>query len=233
MKTFYRQWLASALAAAWLTGCSSTGYQKSDAAAGSMEMAAAEVQAENRAMEATLAALDDLIHKPSADLKPQFERFGAALDRLMEAEKRNEKSADRIGRTSAAYFETWDRELASINYGRIRSENVSRKTQVSGQFNTVNRRYRETQAVVQPLLVYLQDIRTALSADLTAGGIAANKDFADNADKNARKVQTALERLADDLADSGMRMSSIVAQTGSAQGGTSDTSESHRADASR
>ena len=70
----------------------------------------------------------------------------------------------------------------------------------------------EVQGVVQPLIGYLQDIRRALNADLTSGGLESVKSIATNANENAGKVQTALKQLASDLTLSSARVSSIVAQ---------------------
>jgi hypothetical protein len=127
---------------------------------------------------------------------------------------------------SAEYFQNWDKETSEIKYEAVRDQSVSRKTQVSNEFNTVNQRYRENQAVIEPLISYLQDIRTALGTDLTIGGIQSVKPLADNAEQNARKVQTALARLTDELSASGARMSSVSAPDTQPKGGVSDVSES-------
>jgi len=112
-----------------------------------------------------------------------------------------------------------------MKFDAVRDQSVSRKTQVSNEFNTVDQRYRENQAVMGPLISYLRDIRTALSTDLTAGGIQSVKPLADNAQQNARKVQGALAHLSDELSASGARMSSIMPQETPARGGVSDTPE--------
>jgi hypothetical protein len=212
-----------ALLSAW--GCASTSYKTGDAASASLQRAGMEIQVESRNIDFTVAALDDLINRPAPDLKPQFARYNMALDRLVVASRRAQKSADEAHKKSAAYFESWDKKTADIKFDAVRDQSVSRKTQVSTEFNTVNQRYRENQAVMEPLISYLQDIRTALSTDLTAGGIQSVKPLADNAQQNARKVQSALARLSDELTDSGMRMSSIIPENTQARGGAAEVIE--------
>ncbi|HXT09965.1 MAG TPA: DUF2959 family protein [Candidatus Angelobacter sp.] len=209
----------------YFTGCASTNYKKADAASESLQKAAMHIQVESHAIDVTLVSLDDLVNKPAPDLRPRFDRFSAALDRLVAASDHAEKAAKVADEKSVEYFRDWDKETANIKYEAVRDQSVSRKTQVSSEFNTVNQRYRENQAVIEPLISYLQDIRTALSTDLTMGGIQSVKNLADNAEQNARKVQEALARLSDELAVSGERMSSMTPQTESAQGGVSDTTE--------
>lgn len=114
-----------------ICGCASTNYQRADAAGASLHKASAEIQAESRAIDVTLVAMDDLVNKSGPDLKPQFTRYGAALGRLVAASKRAQKSADVAHQKSAEYFENWDKESADIKYEAVRDKSVSRKTQVS------------------------------------------------------------------------------------------------------
>jgi hypothetical protein len=208
-----------------ICGCASTTYKKADAASESLQKAGKQIQVESYTIDLTLVALDDLVNKPAPDLKPQFERYNAALDRLVAASSRAQKAADVAHKKSVDYFESWDKQTADIKFDAVRDQSVSRKTQVSNEFSTVNQRYRENQAVMEPLISYLQDIRTALSTDLTAGGIQSVKPLADNAQQNARKVQGALARLSDELTASGARMSSVIPQDSRARGGVSEATE--------
>jgi len=203
-------------------------YRQGDSTSASLHNAAMEIRAESGAIDVTLASLDNLVNNPGPDLKPQFARYSHSLDRLVAASKRAEKSAEVAKQRSADFFESWDKRAADIKFEAVREQSVSRKTQVSNEFNTVNDRYRENQSVIEPLISYFQDIRTALSTDLTVGGIQSVKTLADNAAKNAQKVQTALARLSDELSDSGMRMSSVGPREQPAQGGVVDSTETHQ-----
>ena len=200
------------LAAAWLSGCASTSYDKADSASESLHRAALEINAENRAIDFTMASLDDLANKPAGDLKPQFERFNSALDLLVDCSHRAEAAAARANKKTAEYFNAWDKESARISYEAVRDQSASRKAQVADELGNVNRRYHENQAVVEPLISYLEDIRRALSVDLTAGGVASVRGLAENANQNAQKVQLALGRISEDYVASAGRMSTVVAQ---------------------
>jgi hypothetical protein len=202
---------AAALVAA-LAGCASTGYDRSDAAARSLQNAAAEVQAESHSLDTALAALKDLVNSPSADLKVQYRTYETALDGLVAAAERTESTGKGMRQKNAAYFEAWDKQLADMNYEYIRKSSEARKTEVSNQFQIVDRRYEEMHSAIKPLIVYLQDIRKALSADLTREGLDAVKPIVAKADENAARVQTALASLATDLTVSGTRMSSVAVQ---------------------
>jgi len=189
-------------------GCRTHGYDKGDVAGKSLRKAAAEVQAESRALDATVEALNDLVAHPAPDLKPQFRRYSEALARLETAAVKTERTRERMESKSAKYFTTWDKQMAEINYGIVREQSEARRSEVTNRIHSINSRYQDAQAVVRPLITYFNDIRTALSVDLTAAGLESVRSIVNNADGNSRKVQMALGRLTEDLTASGTGLSS-------------------------
>ena len=197
---------------AGLSGCATAGYRKSDATARSLHHASQEVQAESRALNLTVQTLGEMVNKPGADLKPQFHRFDVAFNWLIKEVDRNEKADRQIERRSADYFKAWDNQISLMTYEAVRTKSQARKAEAMNDFQNVHQRYVETQVVMQPLLAYLEDIRKALSADLTQRGLEALKPVAANANQNAEKVQTALAKLASELSATGTRLSSFAFQ---------------------
>jgi hypothetical protein len=191
-------------------GCTSAGYKKGDVAAVSMQKAAVEVQVETKAIDQTMAALQDLVQQPSGDLRPAFKRFSSDLDRLVATAQRTESTGQRVREKNTAYFQAWDQQLQAIDYQHIRELGEARKAQVTNDVAAINRRYAESQAAVQPLISYLQDIRKALSADLTPGGLASMKAVVQNANDNVVKVQKALDALTAELTNSSARLASVA-----------------------
>ncbi len=167
------------------------------------------MEIETRQIEATLAALKDLVEAPAPDLRPQFRRFSKSLDRLIDSAEETDKTGKRAELKNAKYFTAWEKEMAGIHYGVIRERSEARKTEVTNQLHAVNVRYQELQAVVWPLITYFNDIRSALRADLTAAGLESVKGIVSNADQNARKVQTALAKLSNELTACGTSLSAV------------------------
>ncbi len=198
------------LAVALFFGCQSTGYVKSDAAARRLKATAEEVRTEGRCVDATLAALNDLIKTPSGDLGVQFQLFNQALNQLLTSEKRASDLAAGLKGKSSAYFETWDRELKVMSDPQIRQASAARRDEVSRQYETVTRRYHETQGALTPVISYLLDIRAALSTDLTTPGLQAASQPAANAKDKAGKVQTGLTQSSADLDALAVKMSSYI-----------------------
>jgi hypothetical protein len=202
----------SFLAAVCLVGCSSTSYKKGDAAANSLETAAAEVQSESRALDLTMGSLKDVYNDAGPGLQQPFQHFSDCLDKLVSAAHRTELTGQRMAQKNAAFLLAWQKQLAEIHYEHIRDLSQTRMLEVSNRFDTVNRRYLDSQAVVQPMIGYLLDVRHALNADLTKEGLASMNGVIQNAENNALKVQTALGALSTELAESGNRLSSVAYQ---------------------
>ena len=210
---YMRPMLMLVVALLWLCGCRTHGYRKSDLTGKSLYHAALDIRAESQAIDATVEAINDLVNHPASDLKPQFKRFSTALDRLSASSERAEATRQRMEEKGSRYFTAWDEQISAISYGIVREQSESRFSQVTNRFYSLNSRYVDAQGVVRPLIKYFNDIRTALSVDLTTAGLDSVKSIAANAAQNSRKVQTELGRLADELASSGASMSSLVQAT--------------------
>lgn len=200
------------LLAAGMAGCASPGYRKSDSAARSMQTAAAEVQAESRAIDLTLGSLKDLETEPGADLKQPYRHFSASLEHLIACARRTQNTGKAMAEKNAVYLQAWDKQLDAISFEHIRDLSQARRTEVANRMAAINQRYQQSQQVVEPLISYLLDIRRALGSDLTTGGLGSMKEIVENAGTNAAKVQSALNALTGELANSGTQMLSWALQ---------------------
>ena len=204
---------SACLAGVLCLGCSSTGYRKSDTAAASMQSAAAQVQAESRAIDATLGSLKDLMNEPNGDLRKPYQHFSSNLSFLEATARRTDNTGKVMAQRSAEYFQIWDKEIAEIDYEHIRELSQARRAEAQKNFENVQHRYQESQEVVGPVITYLQDIHKALGSDLTTSGLGSMKNVVKNAETNSAKVQIALKALFDELSDSGSKFSTRIIQT--------------------
>jgi len=202
-----------ALTALCLLGCHSAGYKKSEVAAGGLQSAASQVQGEIRALEITIGTLNDMINAPQPDLKAQYKRFSSSLDTFIAEARRAESTGLVMQQKNQAYLQAWDKQISTINYEVVRNASVTRRNEVSNHVDALTQRYAETHAVVEPLITYLNDIRTALGSDLTPGGLQSIKNIVGHAGDNSGKVQTALAKLADELNNSSVVMQPIALQS--------------------
>jgi hypothetical protein len=204
--------LVSAAAMVWLTGCQTAGYKKSDAAALNSQSAARCVQTESQELEATIGALNELVNQPATNAEPQFLKFDQALDRLVASAGSAESEVNGIRSKGAAYFAVWDKEIPAIQDPVTRSVSKAREADVRSQSDATLRACDETRTNVQPLIVYLQDIRKALSTDLTRNGLFAIKSSVVSANDRASLAQSALAQSAAELDTLSARTASFRVQ---------------------
>lgn len=190
-----------ALGAAWLAGCAPASYRQSNAANKSVRAAALQVQIESQALDDTAAALNALAENPATDLRPQYAIFNRALNRLVAAAGRTDARGADMARENKLYFATWNAQLPTIYYDAIRDRSSTRLGEVTNRFDKVCERYADTQQVLRPVIIYLEDLRTALLADLTPSGLAALKPSIGNAAENIEKVKIALGQEVTELAN--------------------------------
>ena len=205
--------LSASLAAAVLlmTGCASTtGYDKAADTSTSLEKTAQNIHKGNGQIDAVLFALSSLVNSPAADIKPQFDKFNTAVEKLESLSNDVNTQAASMQTQGADYFRSWDTELAKIQNEDIRSRSSDRKNAVAARFDKVRVSYVQTKAAFIPFMSDLKDIRTALATDLTADGIASVKSFANKANKNSTPLRESLTDLEADFKALGVALSSAT-----------------------
>ena len=195
------RWIVCALllAGLTLTGCKNTGYRRSNRASANLESSAYRIESAALRFDSALAALDQLIQRPAQDLRPQFSQLSGEV-KAAESLPLAIDVADRdMQSNSDAYFETWDKELTTIQNEFILAKSRTRKLEVLSEFNEARRHCAEVRTKLSPVLNDLKDVRNFLESDLTAGGRAAISDEAARLGQAASPVRESVTRLVDEL----------------------------------
>lgn len=190
-----------------IVGCSSAGYEKAADTATSLTKASDGIAKGNALVDQTLAALGDLVNNPKPDLRKQFGTFNDAVTRLSSTAKDVDGKAKGMKSQGADYFKNWDKQLAAMKNEDIRNRSEARKGEVASKFGRISQSYDETRAAFAPFMSDLRDVQKFLSTDLTAGGLAAIKDVAAKANKDAQPLKASLARLSDEFKGLGLSMS--------------------------
>lgn len=196
-----------AAGAALIAGCATSGYDKAGIASTSIREAAQGIDNTLGPLDTVVAALSDLVTNPGPDITPQYQKFSAAVSNLdsLANEVRNREAAMR--EQGVAYFQKWDEELAKIRNEDIQTGSLDRKNAVAARFERVRLSYAQVTADFAPFMSDLKDIRTALSTDLTAGGLASVKALAGNANEKVVPLRASLVRLSSEFRNLGVSIS--------------------------
>lgn len=213
MKSYYLPLSVFAAVTVFSAGCSSSpssskNYNRAGKASTSLQDTAVSIDKGEVQIDAVLVALSDLVNNPGSDLKPQFKQFESSVDKLSSLAKEVREQAAAMQEKGAAYFQQWDADLATIQDEDIRSRSTARKNAVAARFDRVRSSYATTNATFAPFMSRLTDVRTALTTDLTSGGLSSIRSAADQADTDAVPLREALRQLSADFKSLGLSMSS-------------------------
>jgi Protein of unknown function (DUF2959) len=192
-----------------VTGCQTSNYETGNATARVLKTSAGKLATAKGRVDTTLAALNDLVNNP-ANLPVQYGKYSDAVAGLQSSAKDVAAEIADMRARSTAYFQAWDQQAALIQNVDIRARSLARKKEVLDRFTKVKLSYTQVSDAYHPFLSDLQDIQTALGTDLTAGGIAAIKEVAQKANKDAIPLKKAGDDMSDDLNDMSAAMYSSV-----------------------
>jgi len=193
-------------------GCASSGHDKSESTAISLQASADKIVKGQGIRDQMLTALNDLVNNPQADLRPQFKKFTSAFSDFESIVKDVQGKVASMQGKGAAYFEKWDADLAKIQNEDIRSRSLARKSEVSDRFAKIKASYAKVGETFKPFMSNLTDIKTALSTDLTRGGLDAIKPVVEKANKDAVPLREAVNELVADFKAVGVAMSAVAPQ---------------------
>ena len=198
--------------AALSAGCASTSYEKAGSASTTLHRTAKDIDQGTAKIDTVMASLSGLVNHPGADLKKQFKKFNSELEDLQSLARDVSEETAAMQQERAAYFQQWDKDLAKIENENIRNRSAERKNAVAARFETVRARYAQVQTAFAPFLSDLEDIRTALSADLTASGLAAVKDVVNKANQDAVPLRESFGKLSAEFKELGVSLSATTPQ---------------------
>lgn len=160
----------AALGPLGITGCQTRGYEKAAATSGSAQNAAAEIESTQQQLARVTATLDQLTAPSNEDLRPIYQRYRSEVAALQSSLESLEKRANALDEKKRAYFTAWDARTAEIQNADLRRQSADRRSDVSAQFDVVQRSYADARAKLAPLLHELTDVQRLLGVDLTAPG---------------------------------------------------------------
>ena len=207
IKNIFFNLFALAAAAGLLAGCASTGNDKAASTSTTLTKSADLIAKGNTLIDLSLTALNDLVTNSQPDLRKQYNAFNSAVDKLGSTARDVSGKAEAMKSQGAAYFAKWDQEVALMQNEDIRKRSLTRKNEVASQFTRISQNYDATKTAFQPFMSELRDVQKFLSTDLTVGGLAAIKDVAAKANKDAVPLKKSVAKLAEEFKSLGLSMS--------------------------
>jgi hypothetical protein len=188
-----------ALALTIIAGCASPGYKEGDSAAGAMRAAAAEATTVQTSVDATTAALKDLLAAKDVDLRPTYESFSLNLDTVQGSVAALQRRTDAMTTAAASHLKGWEADLKKVNNEDLRTKSMQRRAEVEERVRKVKELAEQTRVRATPALADLEDVRRVIGTDLTAGGVATVRDAAGKAEASAKDLKESATKLTAEL----------------------------------
>jgi hypothetical protein len=175
-------------AVATACSCSMTQEEQASQAASSMQKTRAEVQKTSDQIDVTLKALNDLVEKPQANLRPQYQAFTGTIEGLKAQANLVKTRADEMRAQGTAYFKDWEQDPDAP----ISPELKASYGNIAGEFT-------KARDAFNPFLDSLADIQKFLGMDLTGSGIVGVGDLAKQANANGAEVKARIQAVSKEL----------------------------------
>ena len=191
-------------------GCATSGYKQADKTGESINSLRNDVVEMKAAVDGSMKALDGLIAAASTDPRKPYETFAKSVQRVEDASATARKQAQAMQESGQAYFAKWESELATVKNEEIRTLAQQRRAKLQETFNGIKTAAEGAKEKFPPFLNDLKDLRTALSADLTAQSIDGVRGTVKKTKTAGVEVQNELDTL---VAELNSVVASITAST--------------------
>jgi len=156
-----------------ISGCATSGYQKSDRSTDSMVQTKVEVDSAYKQVTRTITALDTIMRAQVGDLRPLYEDFAAHLKTLDQDAESARSRALSMQSKNQDYFNSWAQEIEAIQDPSVRGKSLNSLKAAKANYQAVEQSLVKTRDAYIPLVSALNDLQTALAQDLTPSGVAS------------------------------------------------------------
>jgi chromosome segregation ATPase len=159
----------------------------------SIREAQAETDRTSEQLKNTLVAINALTKQKEGSLRPAYDTFVAAVAKTQEAAATTRTRVQWMGGEGQKYFSDWQNTINGIANESLRKKAQKRMDSVKKNFEKVAASLTEAGEKFKPFLSDLNDIKTSLASDVTAGGAKAIRGTVKTANWDHQFVNDAIK----------------------------------------
>jgi hypothetical protein len=170
----------------------------------SIKEARAETARTSDQLKSTVGALNVLTSQKKGDLRPAYETFCSEISKTEAAANWTKMRINWMTGEGQTYFGNWQKTVDGINNEKLRKKSQKRLDAVQESYKKVEGSLQQAGDKFVPFLSDLNDIKKALAADITPGGMKAikstvrsanwNKQFLDQSVNSALKEMDKMQK---------------------------------------
>lgn len=196
-----------------MAGCQSTGMERSNDTRISLQTMDEDIRSAILQLEATGAALSEILRSGQPDLKKTLEAFSDKVTKIVTTENRFARHADELTARGTDYFEEWQKEGTEYENPQIQKLSDQRRSILGGIYSRIS---VQSNSIKDTFKTYAQDvteIQRFLSNDLSTNGVAAIAPLSrrlisqgDSLQHAMHNVQSIIQNARKEMAQSGSGM---------------------------
>jgi septal ring factor EnvC (AmiA/AmiB activator) len=176
--------------AACLVGVAHAGQEQ---LAQSIKDARIEASRTHAQLQATLDAINKMTKQKEGDLRPAYNNYCAEVGNTESAAVWTKTRIQWMAGDGRHYFQDWQATIGGISNEGLKKKSQKRLDSAQASYNKVEASLQEAGEKFKPFLSDLGDIKTALAADVTAGGVKSMKGTVRSANWNSQSVDRAIQ----------------------------------------
>jgi outer membrane murein-binding lipoprotein Lpp len=186
---------ALVVAVTCISGCSSTGIQRSEKATTTMQTIDNDIRLIVVQLDATGASLDELTKVGQSDVKKAFVSCTDNISKIETMEKHFAIHADEMKDRGKDYFDEWQKEGNKYNNAQIRELSEQRRAQLGEIYAKIAENSVEVKGPFKAYVSDVKDIQIYVSNDLTSKGIESIAPITRKAVDDGEKLKSAIRNL--------------------------------------
>jgi hypothetical protein len=156
-----------------LTGCGSTGIQRSEKATTSMQTMDGDIKLAVVQLDATGASLDELIKFGQSDIRKAFDLYTDNVTKMVSMEKQFAGHADEMKARGKEYFEEWQKQDGKYKNSQIQELSEQRRSELGEIYARIAQSSIGVKEAFKAYISDIKEIQIYISNDLTAKGVDA------------------------------------------------------------
>lgn len=178
---------------------SSSGSQKAESTAMSMDGLRSAVETLKGKVNAAAGSLATVVEKGAVDPKAPFEQYKKDVAAVVDGLTKAESNLKTIKSQGQAYFAEWEKQAATIKDPDLKESANERRTRLAKAIEDVSAAMDEARAEIGPFVTNIQDVQTYLSNDLTPAGIESVEGKSKDISKGAKSIGKELDNVVEAL----------------------------------
>jgi hypothetical protein len=198
------------LAGISITGCGSTGIQRSEKTTTSMQTMDGDIKLAVVQLDATGSSLNVLTMSGQSDIRKSFDLYTDNVSKMVSMEKQFDNHADEMKSRGKDYFEEWQKQDGKYKNQQIQQLSEQRRNDLSDIYAGIAQNSIGVKDAFKAYVSDIKEIQIYLSNDLTSKGIESIATISQKvvSDGESLKVaisnvQTAIDRARTEMAESG------------------------------